>query len=708
MAPKAAGTGGSNKSITDFFNRAPGLSQTWNDMDSDSEEESQNNNSPMGNTDSKMPLGQAEKRDSLLAAMELKRPAASTSISPVKNLSLRFSPQAQRTVMLPMGSVIRTSSLLQGHTSGSSASSKSSSPLSNIPTSTDVPQATQTRVIAKKMTTAGRQYIPGSDDESDDSLQDLDVLLARNRPAVSATRASQTGRSIKRAADTLKNPAATKLHAKERMAQLNSIAQAQLQKEESLKSIEGQLKEMDSASVNTNTGKLELTEELLKNTGGLEQDQEEAKRTIDSLKRIEALQEDITFHFFEEKMAPIKRRPFPRTALTNDAWMRPLKSLDNDKIDNAFKSGYIKRIAKIRPLPVAVQEWMFEEICGDTQDDALVQSYIEVLEVAQDRFPNHLGPNRIRDLFQKLGAKNAVLNSLPIVSEIQEPGKPTRSISPNIRWLVDTVKRLARSLLPSTVEKTIEILVRLSIDESVSQDVSLRILIAQTISDLLCTFDEAFAEQCLSRMICTLFNSVGHPIVRHKVIEGLPVRPARAHHFRRRLAFEFALNRSLPSFEIDKFNNSALFSHVILHIRNHITPRIRKKPNFAEIMALVKVLDIAIDEGFHVPEKEIPLSTISLGVDDQAQPIDPKKDFFKPKHLLKKVEKPDSAFNASVDQLAKEVKNLRDSIVTSGVSEISRLECRAAIERLVERIECCVRTREPPVVVLLDDLLSVK
>jgi len=292
-----------------------------------------------------------------------------------------------------------------------------------------------------------------------------------------------------------------------------------------------------------------------------------------------------------------------------------------------------------------------------------------------------------------VGARDTATNLGKVEEELQIAETVPRAIPPNARWLVETLRRLSPTMHRDSAKLAIPLLARLAIDDSVIKDVGFGLLIQQTLAALISSFPEKSSIDILQEISCTLYNAIKHEVLRCRLIE---VTPARAHFFRRHLALAFALNKT-PKYE-SSFENNALFSHVILFLKNCKIFQFRGNTDYSIVTAIVKVLDVAIDEGFAVPQipssdPSPPLTFTSSGKDE---PQNPKDDFFKPKLLHKKpTDSLDYTFNESVDQLAEEVKILRDKIITNGATHISRLETRSALDRLLQRLQLAVRTRGP-------------
>jgi len=211
--------------------------------------------------------------------------------------------------------------------------------MSPLSSARDLPSTARSQPLAKRVTIGGQEVVRGSDEESDDSLEleDLDAILARRNPSVAVTqpqRGPQTGRVMKRTANGVKKPADPKANAQERinkMEKMRKDVQAAKESRERMAALNMKLNDNNSPSEATNTGKLEITEELLKATKVHKgnEDHEQIKRTMDAMKRIEALQQEIVWHFFDSNPPEPPPPAFPSKALSNEPWMAPLKSLSS-------------------------------------------------------------------------------------------------------------------------------------------------------------------------------------------------------------------------------------------------------------------------------------------------------------------------------------------------------------------------------------------
>jgi hypothetical protein len=337
---------------------------------------------------------------------------------------------------------------------------------------------------------------------------------------------------------------------------------------------------------------------------------------------------------------------------------------DDARRQSAFKSGYLSRIAFLQPLPTELLQWVLDQVCFETHEE-LISSYLDALESVSKNFPNPLNVNRVHRLFTQLGASKSVFTHNAIVPEKRLVQNAIRPISPNIRWMLELLTRLAPTLSPPTAEFILEALILLTIDHTVLHTDSLLFSLVSTISRIITYLPNDPSEPYLNRTIVAIFNRVKDPILCSNILHGLPLHPPRAHLFRRRFALSFALDSTKHTLAPSSLENPALTAHIVLAISeaDAYTVASNTEMDFAALAARVSTLDIAIDGGF--------VTRPALTSVQQTKIHD-----------------------AAIDELVAAVRSFLHLIVPGGgASLISRLEARSAAERLAQRLEHAVRIR---------------
>jgi hypothetical protein len=218
--------------------------------------------------------------------------------------------------------------------------------------------------------------------------------------------------------------------------------------------------------------------------------------------------------------------------------------------------------------------------------------------------------------------------------------------------------------------------VRILLDEDVQHSGEYQLLISDAITVLVRNIPEDEIDSTLSIMGQMLFEAVPSPLLRARLISSLPCATPRAHLFRRRLAFAFALET--PKHIEKPLTNRKLTDQVLVHLIKSPLFRISPDTDYKVLTVRFNMLDIAIDAGF---------SDFSF-----LQPLSPDV----PKEDLDKQKEKEAKFNAGIDMLAHEILEIMARIVDSGMSSLRRTEAKAAAQRLQQRLECAVRTKERP------------
>jgi hypothetical protein len=137
------------------------------------------------------------------------------------------------------------------------------------------------------------------------------------------------------------------------------------------------------------------------------------------------------------------------------------------------------------------------------------------------------------------------------------------------------------------------------------------------------------------------------------------------HLFRRRLALAFALDKA--RYHDASMDNPALIARMLLLFEKGSPLRITPETDYVELKARLSMLDIALDAGF--------------------------SDFGFLENTNRHAEK---QFNDSIDHLTNAVRDLTARIVDAGAAHMSRTEAKVMAERLAQRLEFAVRTKEKP------------
>lgn len=174
------------------------------------------------------------------------------------------------------------------------------------------PKSTQ---AGKRIEYKGHEFVRDSDEDSDESLEDLDVILKDMR--------SKAPPRAKALPEDLTKRKEGKKQLKYSLDMLLKQAQDNHDRASRLNDIDAKLTEDGTVSHISNETGIEAAEEvlvsLLKDESGDTLDN--AKRVTQAMQRTEVLQFEPVFHFFEV-VTPLQRSEFPKDCLTGYEWSK--------------------------------------------------------------------------------------------------------------------------------------------------------------------------------------------------------------------------------------------------------------------------------------------------------------------------------------------------------------------------------------------------
>ena len=152
--------------------------------------------------------------------------------------------------------------------------------------------------------------------------------------------------------------------------------------------------------------------------------EEHPQRVIAAMRRTEALQQDLTWHFFNDNPESIaKRDPFPLEALPEIGWMTALKGPWERQ--QACLTGFVSDMTRIQELPFEIISWMLDETIFEPRDD-LAYAYMNILERCPQSLKQSVTIHRLDAILNKLGGKKRAV----MVEEIIAPTFTTLESKP--------------------------------------------------------------------------------------------------------------------------------------------------------------------------------------------------------------------------------------------------------------------------------------
>ncbi len=274
----------------------------------------------------------------------------------------------------------------------------------------------------------GEIMIRNSDDESDDSLEDLDKLFGEDRH----TRKSSTPSDYKppypneevgmktrgKAANAMRAAESTptlSLEPRKYKYSLEALGKQREQDEAARKDIARAQSLFESleqrtavASVKKRVFDTDFIDSVLKEHG----DEDDIGRLRTAIHRTEALEQGKSWSFFDDGAEG------PLFQLANFPTIKDkrLQRLFGQHLprQQAFLGGYAGEYAMKAGLPEEIMIWIMDAICLESRDD-LRYSYISTLSDATIHFTPLLTPEYIDKLFRRLGATAAAVDIETIV-----------------------------------------------------------------------------------------------------------------------------------------------------------------------------------------------------------------------------------------------------------------------------------------------------
>ncbi|KAI9688181.1 MAG: hypothetical protein M1822_001687 [Bathelium mastoideum] len=537
----------------------------------------------------------------------------------------------------------------------------------------------------------GEEAVPNSDSEdgdSDSSLEDIDEIMARQKatstlasfqgkrnvqglagsafPAAprlqSATSRSKTGkvtkseRSYQWNLSSLVHQSNSDSAAKERIERAQNVLEAENEKarkdtEARKKAEEGQAQENGA-----------IDEAYFASIVDDSDAEEDPQRVMAAIRRTEALQQDLAWHFFKDEPTVLSERdPFPAKALPETGWMTTLT--DTWERQQACLTGFVADMARLQQLPSEIITWMLDEAIFEPRED-LAYAYLSILEKCPQAIKRILTIPRLSALFGKLGGKNSIIT-------VEEPVAPTfrspESRPPAPAELCRLLRALdnfaqCNAISVETRGYALKILLRLGMDDAIRADGQLLFGLEDAILALASSDGRRDQSNWLAEIGTSIFATVQHAQLGLRLLQRIPGVNPQMEDFRRRLALCFFLNDKV--YLSCSLQKPSISSEIIAHLRSAPLYDPDPKTNYADLGALISILDIAINSGFATypfPSKEAEID-----------------------------------FNNSVDALSQQITTLHNSIVDTGASHMKRTEAKNTLERLKFRLEFGVRTKPRP------------
>ncbi|KAL4740746.1 hypothetical protein BDV11DRAFT_213986 [Aspergillus similis] len=360
------------------------------------------------------------------------------------------------------------------------------------------------------------------------------------------------------------------------------------------------------------------------------------QRILDAVRRTEALDMRKSWSFFDLEAELPRAHEFPRESICPGTYLAVLRDTDpnSPERERAFHSGIIDFAISKGLLPDEVLRWIFYSIPSESRDN-LRNAYCRALKVYT--------------LLWHMSAKPAALAlTNPVVPDTHSQGR--------LGYFAD-----------DTRNRILDYILRLPLDNSLTQDFTICSAIERTITAVLDATTDEHADELATNICTTVYSTLKDAELQSRLLEHIaPVNDWIA-ALRRRLAYIFLTDD--PSADVGSQGRKAevsRISSILKHPQYNVKRYKKGQPeyDYGKLTAITTFLDIIIDSGW-----------------SETQFAD---------------ESAEDEFNHEIDALADQVKRIFTAIQDSGASHMKRTLAKEALEALHYRIVYCVRTKPRP------------
>ena len=508
-----------------------------------------------------------------------------------------------------------------------------------------------------------------------------------------------------------------------RYANANSLLRLVREKEKREKA-EARIREAEAAFETEQKNSEEKAQRERDLGGGLKalvaEDSDEGERMMLAVERTEATgRGDEEWYYFrgvrDDAVANgVVEEPRPDDIVAFAPWQggqfKRLKEMvvDAGARKQAALSGFLAEVAGRYGLPPELLDWMFARLVREGREE-LCEAYVEV-------FRRHLqresrGASSSWENWPWLSRVYRTVD-VPPGSESgrgqrEERNSGARIDAPpsGLRHVVRVVQYSCSNSGDGIPHLNLLELALASVDAHVSRDAELKGQLQESIAAIIDSVDPA-GITTIAHTISSHFSTLSLPL-RCRIIAALPTYTEKCHRLRRMLALYLVVcNQPVPKPDATKGPTQVLdpdsprWAEILLsRLRAGGDWHISESTDYAHLNALIPILDIAIDAGFQVSLPTTPsiTDTHPITTTHPNPTFNPQTSKSTP-FPTKALHQPSSekSFNAQIDTLTDTLRLLAARIRDAGTSHLRRTEAKSALERVVVRLEHCVRTRPRP------------
>ncbi|GKT62330.1 hypothetical protein ColTof4_02046 [Colletotrichum tofieldiae] len=577
--------------------------------------------------------------------------------SPGRKTASESPPGSPSAGMLPDPSSLLTSKpsgTLKRDSSGEPKTSGTPNSLPSLPSLPSSPSIPSSPSTAKKRLALTRDaVIKGSDDEedddsfSDDSFPDLD-MLGPTKP-----RPDGTPKAKRRAKVVHKSPLTIQPKHKFDFKTLDAHSRRHDVLFDSPKRpADPKVKDevMEDPGVSPGKARQKLIEIAGVKTG------EDADKAMKAMERTDAGASRTKWYFFNKDGGGLgEPAPFPRKC-AKGPWSFLGKAGMRDR---HIMSGMPASLAITIGLPDDLYLWVLDMVIVE-RASVLREEYRRIAAANGKQVKRLITPQRLEETLRRLGAADHVGD------EVLKPVREVRDIYADRDWqpfqsFLEWLYWVAAQLSHDSVVFAVKMLLRMAADRVVLANVDILTHHQHALEGLVNSVEDHFWGDFCLEICSSLYHGFDKTSLRILPLLCMPVTSPKLHELRRRLAVAFFLRDAALASE---HPDDAISLRLVIARVKDSDFQVNHRTNYTDLKALVQLLDMAVDDGSFVHDK-----------DDREH---------------------ENEFNAEIDDLARRLKAIWRGINDTGAANLARTEAKSVLEWVGERLNYSVRTKRPP------------
>ncbi|KAJ5764625.1 hypothetical protein N7533_003306 [Penicillium manginii] len=521
-------------------------------------------------------------------------------------------------------------------------------------TDSTVPPSTLDSSSSQRIIKGGKEIVISSDGEDTDSISDLDdpstLFSSTPEPKKEPTK------KYKNNIDDIVHDAVDDTEIEAKVAEVKA----------GLARSNGERATSKPARDNT-----AISERMLSSALGdtQEEDGSGLQRLLNAVRRTEALDHDRVWRFFDQVPTTPARLQFPNGHFPPGSKLAALREPESRV--RMIQSGILEWASSLGRLPNEFILWLFWSVPTEPREEIRKAFCRIIVNTPPKCIQSHIHPDHIDSLFQQLGAKPQALDLSNVVEESadQSPSDSHFKDRPILLSVFSLLQDASELFSLDVRAHAIHILLRISLDNSLTQDFTIHTKLQSALTALLEHVSEAEIDDMERQLGTALYDTVKDPQFQCRMIQHiLPTSPWIS-LLRYRLAVSFLLQEPTPLTEpVEEVLDLKRLTHIIrdprFQININIGTRAESESDYGELIALTQLLEVALNSTLY--------------------------------DLRYKEQDTEKEFNAAIDKLASQLKTNFSSMKECGASHLKRMLAKGALETLHYRLVYSVRSKPPP------------